>query len=148
MRKVISLMALCAMMVIAIGFVSCSHEAKDGDWETMKWKKVVPEVVKIDGKTCYSVPMEGGTYTFICKNYSGFWLADILDNDEVVTRDLINDHLRYESGWVNVKVEGNVMTVTFAHNDSHARKLEVCVTAGDIFDSFRFIQQSPFRNEK
>lgn len=128
MNKTILLLILSILV-----FASC--ESKDGDWDVMKWKTDV----KID-KGKVTVPVNGGTYVFKCKNYGGFWLAAVLEDDKDVC--IGNNDVENAIGeWSSVNIAKNVMTVIISPNDSnHNRLLKVSPTAGDIFSYFLFNQ--------
>lgn len=115
-------------------FVSC--ESRDGDWEAMKWETDV----KMDKEKVITVPVNGGTYVFKCKNYGSFWLSAVLEDD----KDISIDNQKWENAigeWSSIKIEKNVMTVIVSPNDSnHNRILKVTPTAGDIFSYFSFNQ--------
>lgn len=115
-------------------FVSC--ESRDGDWEAMKWETDV----KMDKEKVITVPENGGTYIFKCKNYSSFWLSAVLEDD----KNICIDNKNWENAigeWSSVNIEKNVMTVIVCPNDSnHSRLLKVTPTAGDIFSYFSFDQ--------
>lgn len=126
---------LLSLLILPIlVFVSC--ESRDGDWEAMKWETDV----KMDKEKVITVPVNGGTYVFKCKNYSSFWLSAVLEDD----KDISIDNQKWENAigeWSSVKIEKNVMTVIVSPNDSnHNRILKVTPTAGDIFSYFSFNQ--------
>lgn len=124
---------LSVLILSILVFASC--ESKDGDWDAMKWKTDV----KID-KGKVTVPVNGGTYVFKCKNYGSFWLSTVSEDDKEVSID--NQKGGNAIGeWSSVNIEKNVMTVIISPNDSdHNRLLKVSPTAGDIFSHFSFNQ--------
>lgn len=131
MRRILFL-----LMIGIFACVSCGDDL-DGDWDPMKWR--VPKEMK---KNILEVPSIGGIYTLECKNYKGFWLSDIYENDQLVGSP---SDLRLKEGqWSVVKVEKNMMIVSIAPNmTDSARTLVVHPTAGDIFDTFAFKQAAP-----
>lgn len=135
---------------LAAAFVLTACDDKDGDWDPMKWEKTSYPYTKIEGKKYIEVPQQGGTYTFTCKNYDGFWLYAVniktsgygftvekhLENNSF-GNDWNEHHM--QSDGCTVDIEGNTMTVSFDYTDA-TRSYEVGITGGDIFDTFRFIQ--------
>lgn len=137
--------ALAAAFVLT----ACNND-KDGDWDPMNWEKNSYSTTKVDGKKYIQVPQQGGTYTFSCKNYEGFWLSsvDIITSGYGFTMEkhLADgsfganwNHHHMQSDGCSIDIEENSMTVHFDYSDAH-RVYTINVTAGDIFDSFRFIQ--------
>lgn len=133
----------------ALFLTACND--KDGDWDPMKWEKASYASIKIDGKKYIEVPRQGGTYTFSCKNYQGFLLSAF--NITTYSDDSTMEKQQYNNSFGNdwnsqhmsidgctVDVDGNTMTVNFDNSEAH-RIYEVDITAGDIFDTFRFVQQ-------
>lgn len=144
----IALMALCN--------TSCSNESLDGDWDPMEWQKVTTEKVKVNGVNCYHIPIQGGTYQFKCKNYNGFWINHVRilgtpswteanAGDYIfpeMTDGKLSDNQNISAEGLKVSIEGSTMNVTFDENQGVLKKyVEVSVTAGDIFDTFRFVQE-------
>ena len=95
---------------------------------------------------------------FKCKNYGSFWInhVRVLGSpawNEASVGDYIYPNMGdgVEKSYQNISadglkvvIEGNTMNVKFDENQSFAPKyVEVNVTAGDIFDTFRFVQDSP-----
>lgn len=125
----------------------------DGKWEKMKWEKTNYPTVKVGNTEYINVPVEGGTYTFRCTNYPGFWLSDMwfeLDGTQWYWYDEQQDdpdHQRdfehYIKVWIDVEAKKDgVLEVVFQPNTGSERKVGVCVTAGDIFHTFQFIQSA------
>lgn len=148
-----------AVVLIALCISGCSNESIDGDWDPMEWQKVVTEKVKVNGVSCYHIPARGGICQFKCKNYGSFWISHVrilaspswnekgdyispetVDGSEKAYRNISVEGL-------TVSIEGNTMNVKFDENQSFAKYVEVVVTAGDIFDTFRFVQDSPLYTE-
>lgn len=139
------------LCILAALFALASCSEKDGDWDPMKWGKTTYTTTKIDGKKYIQVPAQGATYTFSCKNYPSFWLSVVniktsgygftvekhLENNSF-GNDWYPQHM--SSDGITVDIDGAEMTVTIDYSDAR-RVYEVGITAGDIFDTFRFIQQ-------
>lgn len=136
------------LSILALGMAgllaACSDE--DGKWDSMKWKTGVKTVK--DAKGSYvSVPKEGGTYTFTSKNYPGFWFSDAMESQDGQIQsyypDKGNTYYHMTTSWAQMDREGKDLIVRIQPNTgTSGRTLTVSVTAGDIFDSFRFVQSS------
>ena len=136
------------VLVIAItGLASCSHVDPEGLWDKMKWN-APKSLVKENG--IYIVPAEGGEYTFECTNYSGVWLSHIEDNGEIVypvypvyPANEHEDFLSFKGDRFGVNCDRGHVIVNFEalEQGMDTRDITVGVTAGDIFDSFKFTQQ-------
>lgn len=131
---------IMVFMVLAAGVLaSCSSE-EDGDWRPMVWEPEVPVVHFDDGS--FGVSANGETFTFVCKNYSSPWIeyAASGKNSYYPPRES-NDYRTVKSDWFEAKIVGRKLTVTFKENDDeYLRPLELTVTAGDIFYTFKFTQ--------
>ena len=143
------LLFLFAMLTIC----SCDVIDDDGRWERMKWEKTDYPTVKVGNTEYINVPVEGGTYIFHCINYQGFWLSDMWfekDGTQWHSYDEHHDDPDYErdfehyfSEWIDVKAKRDgVLEVVFQPNTGAERKAGVGVTAGDIFDTFSFVQSA------
>jgi hypothetical protein len=138
MKKIFLLITLSLIM---LGLSSCNNDDRF-DWSPMKWRTetvvATPSVVKT-----ITVPKEGGTFTFTCKNYSRIWLTEITEKtatgyDKYTTAKDINN---VSISWMTASINGNTVTVEIKPNDKEERSADVGVTAGDIFDTFRFNQK-------
>ncbi len=146
------LKTLAAMLFAAMTVTSCSqsggHEL-DGDWAPMEWDSQVK--TELDGTI--TVPASGGTYVFTCTNYAAPWLAEIKENGVIYRPGFIvggdmttvecpeNTIFNLKSECSTVSASKRDITVTIAPNAGEiSRKIQVSVTAGDIFDTFSFIQ--------
>ena len=131
------LRTIVLLLVVMAVAASCSIDEPDGLWEKMKWNDL-SGLTKEDG--VYIVPATGGIYTFECKNYQP-WI-DHCDSgsDDVV----VSSFTHVYNEWFDVSVDGKNVIVTFQplKDLTETRQLTVSVTAGDIFDYFRF-QQRP-----
>lgn len=117
-----------------ISSLTACNDEMDGRWTPMQWES------NVDIEDAITVPATGGTYTVVCKNYRGFWIAYHLQAEGKVY-NLSEDYRHCKGDWFSVDIESNVLTVTISPNDSGKRRvLPVGVTAGDIFDGFTFVQ--------
>lgn len=145
MEKLFSMMIAITFM---IAFTSCEKEALDGDWEKMKWEKVSYTTERYQGCNYYKVPKEGGTYTFKCKNYPGFWLCNVLvvdlgygSNSETYYLPNDDNPHKLECEVATVNVENQAVTISIApQSENSLRIINLQVTGGDIFDDINFIQ--------
>ena len=138
-------------LFISIFTISCTSDEPIGKWESMKWKyEGVSLLTKV--KKVFTVPKEGGTYHFKCRNYNGFWLCSVEEkvNNTVNTYDWRNfdktspksDQHNIYGGWTTANIKENVLTVTIAPNKTNTKRyVTVEVSAGDIFDQFYFEQE-------
>ena len=133
-------------MLAALSLASCSnddHDGIDGIWDSMVWEADVP-VQKTDG--VYAVPANGTEFTFSCQNYSSPWIENTVSNGEYYypPREA-NDYHTILADWFKAEISGNKLKVVFEANETaEERPLQLTVTAGDIFYTFKFMQ---FANE-
>ena len=130
--------AIAFWVLAAVTVSSCSDD-KDGDWDHMVWKAEVP-VQTTDG--VYIVPAEGFDFTFSCRNYSSPWIDNAVSAGEhyYPPREA-NDYHSITADWFKAEINGNKLKVTFEDNETkEERPLDLTVTAGDIFHTFRFRQ--------
>jgi len=134
MRTFTTSVMIALTLAITI-LASCSLDEPDGKWSKMKWKDH-SGLTKQDGT--YFVPASGGTYTFECLNYSSPWIASI--GEDYLHSD---DFHSYTGSWFAVECKKQNVTITVQPLDEgvESRNFTVTVTAGDIFDTFRFTQQ-------
>jgi hypothetical protein len=132
------------MIAAILSLVSCSSVEKDGekdgDWDSMVWKAEVPVVITTDG--IYDVSVDGGKFTFVCQNYSSPWIECATSGESryYPPRET-NDYHTITADWFKAEIVGNKLSVTFDSNkDYNVRSLELSVTAGDIFYTFKFKQ--------
>lgn len=143
MKTLMTLIIVSAsVLASSLTLVSCSKD--DGDWDPMRWKTEV-KTVKDEGTRFVQVPAEGGTYVYMCKNYKGFWLSDITEEQngikKVYNQEYSTDRYNCSSPAANVSIAGNTLTVTIKPNTTkETRYVAVEVTAGDIFDTFKYKQ--------
>ena len=126
---------LIILLATVASLVSCGDEP-DGKWDKMKWKNL-SGLTKENGT--YIVPADGGTYAFECKNYHP-WLSEVIINGEY--QDTGWDRKGYKNDWLEVKVVDKKIIFTFdkISESMTTRRVEIVVTAGDIFDRFSFQQ--------
>lgn len=131
----------------SLALTACEIIRQDGLWESMKWSHPKYETVKTDGVSYYLVPVEGGNYGFRCKNYSKPWLSNhtfVADGSEwhswMEPHDF--DMYHYENEWCKVDAADDSVKIHFEPNTGLERRATIRITAGDIFDSFSFLQQS------
>ena len=129
--------AIAFVMLAAFSLTSCSDA--DGDWDPMIWKAEVP-VQMTDG--VYNVSETGGEFIFSCRNYLSPWLASAESNGERYFPPYeANDYHTITTDWFNAEINGNMLKVVFKENDTEEeRPLQLTVTAGDIFYTFKFKQ--------
>ena len=124
---------LCA---VALCLTACTSESKVGEWDPMKWKVVTPMAKAKNG--AYNVPSSGSTFSVVCRNYAGFWFSGVDGkNIEWYGKDIYQ--LDYEQ--FSAQIQKNKLTIDFKANEStQERNITISVTAGDVFDTFRFKQ--------
>ncbi len=159
MKRMLFFLLLAMTMTWLTGCDSC---AEDGDWDPMKWADTNYQTSKHNGQHTYVVPQQGGTLTFRCKNYQGFWLTHIryLDENSKIVEVTHGGTLWGDNTWeespdsvkmdmytlqcdlctAKVQEEG-ILDVTFQPNLSDARYLTVGLQAGDTFYTFYFEQE-------
>lgn len=129
------------------GLLTACSDSLDGTGEPMKWKTSVETVKDAHGKYV-SVPKEGGTYTFTCKNYDSFWFSDVVGNQDGKSQhyypdDMKDPHHIVVSSWAQMNCKGRDLIVEIQPNTgSSERTLTVGIQVGNIFGSFRFIQSA------
>ena len=112
----------------------------------MAWKAEVPVVITSDG--IYDVSVDGGKITFVCQNYSSPWIECATSGESryYPPRET-NDYHTITADWFKAEIVGNKLSVTFDSNkDYNVRSLELSVTAGDIFYTFKFKQTPPLQH--
>ncbi len=131
---------LGALMVLTV-LAACDVIEKDGDWDPMVWT-----VDNSNEKTdiIHEIPVDGGTLTFTCKNYSSPWLEGAADGlRQYFPPREDNNYHTIVTDWFKVEMVGNKLHVTFEANTTEKeRPLRLLVTAGDIFYTFGFKQNA------
>ena len=135
----VNLFVMCAAMLF---LASCSSDYPDypvGKWDPMVWKAEVPVQIT-DGVYCVS--NTGGEFVFSCLNYSSPWISSAESNGEHYYPPIESkDRRTIKTDWFKAEVSGNKLKVVFYANETEeGRPLHLTVTAGDIFDTFRFKQ--------
>lgn len=127
---------LLLLLVLLVGVTACGSDEPDGKWAKMKWENVV-NLQKVNG--VFVIPEGGGSFTFECKNYNP-WLADVIING--VHQDMGENWKEYKNDWLEVKAVDKKIIFTFDKigESMTTRRVEIVVTAGDIFDYFSFQQ--------
>ena len=137
--KTMKIWRVAFAMLAALSLASCSSDEPDGKWDSMVWKAEVP-VQTTDG--VYTVLETGTEFTFSCQNYSSPWIEDALSNGEhyYPPREA-NDYHTITTDWFKAEMSGNKLKVVFeANKTAEDRTLQLTVTAGDIFYTFKFKQ--------
>ena len=161
MKTKVFIMAVLGLLLLS----SCSHTfcEPDGDWDPMKWEKLSKELTYDKENNAYIVPAQGGEYVFRCKNYHPWlcwveiypyaeWLGLDCDSDDIYNSERIgvfdpdSNFYNYEGGWgevwCNVHIVKDTIKVSFDSISEGAHCAYIEVTAGDIFDHFKFRQQA------
>ena len=138
------ILRIAFVMFVTFSLFSCSSDEPGGDepigkWKPMVWKAEVP-VQATDG--VYNVSATGGEFIFSCQNYSLPWMGNAVSNGEYFSPPREeNDYHTITADWFKAEIKGNQLKVTFEDNETaKERPLELTVTAGDIFHTFKFIQ--------
>ena len=107
----------------------------------MQWEK---ESSYPEDNDIYLVNAEGSVITFVCKNYKCPWIEDAnVDGEYCFPNRNEDDYHNLTTNGFKASVKGNQLIVTFEPNRSGAaRHIVLTVTAGDIFYTFKFTQQS------
>ena len=129
MKKIkVSVFILVSIITV---LYSCNKEeyTKDGDWDSMDWE---PKHTVYDD--AYTIPANGDTIVFFCKNYAP-WISA-----STSYKFTNNSHKRIEGEWFSALVEDYTFTIFFSENTGAERSVEIDVTAGDVFDYFKFTQ--------
>lgn len=134
MKAKVLLGLLFLALLATTGLTSCSDDDV-GNWDAMEW---TPDMGKDKGIHIVSVPVEGGNYEFVCKNYS-LWFGVYWVNDEF--KEYVADFDINEE-WFTATVKENVQNVTISPNDSGKdRSCKIDATAGDTTNVFVFEQK-------
>lgn len=139
MKKMKFLRIILVMTVAVISLASCDIADPDGKWTPMDWEAEVPVQIT-DG--IYNVSAAGSEFTFACQNYSKPWIADALFNGKYYFPPLeLNDYRTITVDWFKAEISGNKLKVVFeANQTAEERQIELTVTAGDCFYTFKFKQ--------
>ena len=137
--KTMKIWRFALAMFAAFSLASCSSDDPDGKWDPMAWKVEVP-VQTTDG--VYNVSEKGSEFTFSCLNYSQPWMENAMSNGEYYypPREA-NGYHTITNDWFKAEITGNKLIVVFEANETmEERTLQLTVTAGDIFYTFKFKQ--------
>ena len=99
---------LITALFLSIFAAACHSDEPVGAWEPMKWQHE-SITLKTKEKKTFTVPKEGRTFQFKCKNYNRFWFSD-------VTEKINNTTVRYDISSVNAnlpKNDDNIYMETF-----------------------------------
>lgn len=134
------LFACFLAFVCVLPLASCSKD--DGDVEPMEWADYTYDTVKVPGVgKAISVPKDGGTYTFRCKNCTGFWIDEVTEQvgDKYVrTVPIYTQTMEVSGGYTQAMVDANSLTVVFAPNETLAER-SIVVNVGDNCWGSRFL---------
>lgn len=142
-QKLLQLLMMLAIASIMLN--SCEKQRLPGDWDSMKWNDE-SGLARVDN--VYQVPASGGSYKFHCKNYSAFWISSIEEDGELIMPSVDKNDWKDLSGqWTHVQcLPDGDLVVTIEplsfYSSASNRTMHLCVTAGDIFDYFRFVQKN------
>lgn len=139
MKKMKFLRIILVMTVAVISLASCDIADPDGKWDPMDWEAEGP--VQITDNV-YNVSAAGSEFTFACQNYSKPWIADALFNGKYYfpPREL-DDYRTITIDWFKAEISGNKLKVVFEANETaEERPIQLTVTAGDCFYTFKFKQ--------
>lgn len=125
-------------LVLIILFIFTRCDEQEGDTPRMKWSPSVKTKKGIS--TTISVPSNGGTYTFRCKNYNTLWIASVCEDGKYKHPE---DYYNYVSeDWVNIKLIKDNMTVVLSQNKRNVnRTIEVNISVGNTGTIFIFNQE-------
>ena len=135
--KTMKIWRIAFAMLAALSLASCSS---DPEWNNMVWHADVPVQITDD---VYTVSHTGGEFTFSCRNYSGLWFSDAVEDGEQFYPPYINnpEYPTLQGKHFAAEIHGNKLTISFKPNtDSSVRNTSITVTAGDIFYTFNFKQ--------
>ena len=130
---------ILVMTVAVISLASCDIADPDGLWDPMDWEAEGP--VQITDNV-YNVSAAGSELTFACQNYAYPWIEDVTFNGKyyIPPREL-NDYRTITVDWFKAEISGNKLKVVFeANQTAEERPIQLTVTAGDCFYTFKFKQ--------
>ena len=139
MKKMKFLRIILVMTVAVISLASCDIADPDGKWTPMDWEAEVP--VQITDNV-YNVSAAGTELTFSCQNYAYPWVAEVKLNGKYYFPPLeLNDYRTITVDWFKAEISGNKLKVVFeANQTAEERPIQLTVTAGDCFYTFKFKQ--------
>lgn len=156
MKTLISMICRKFILVILslsmLSLFSCNKIEENMEWEPMKWEKTNYSQTEDNGREYYVVSPEGETLKFKCTNYKGMWISHIIQEGEMYLypnsnmtpeeRQNVVKLGSFSSDVCDVTIDNGLVEITFKPNSNESRKVEMRVTAGDIFYSFYFIQDA------
>ena len=139
MKTMKSWRIILVMTVAILSLVSCDREDPVGKWDPMDWEAEGP--VQITDNV-YNVSAAGTELTFSCQNYAYPWVAEVKLNGKYYFPPLeLNDYRTITVDWFKAEISGNKLKVVFeAHETAEERPIQLTVTAGDCFYTFKFKQ--------
>ena len=139
MKTMKSWRIILVMTVAILSLVSCDREDPVGKWDPMDWEAEGP--VQITDNV-YNVSAAGTELTFSCQNYAYPWLEDVTFYGKyyIPPREQ-NDYRTITVDWFKAEISGNKLKVVFeANQTAEERPIQLTVTAGDCFYTFKFKQ--------
>lgn len=139
MKTMKSWRIILVMTVAILSLVSCDREDPVGKWDPMDWEAEGP--VQITDNV-YNVSAAGTELTFSCQNYAYPWIEDVTFNGKyyIPPREL-NYYRTITVDWFKAEISGNKLKVVFeANQTAEERPIQLTVTAGDCFYTFKFKQ--------
>ncbi len=125
------------IMLAVFTLASCEKTDPVGTRDSMVWKAEVPVQIT-DG--VYVVSRNGTELTFSCLNYSRPWMLMASSSDRDFPHDE-NDYHTITADWFKAEISGNKLKVKFNANETtKERPLQLVVTVGDLFYTFKFKQ--------
>ena len=139
MKTMKSWRIILVMTVAILSLVSCDREDPVGKWDPMDWEAEGP--VQITDNV-YNVSAAGTELTFSCQNYAYPWVAEVKLNGKYYFPPLeLNDYRTITVDWFKAEISGNKLKVVFEANETaEERPIQLTVTAGDCFYTFKFKQ--------
>ena len=139
MKTMKSWRIILVMTVAVISLASCDIADPAGKWTPMDWEAEVP--VQITDNV-YNVSAAGTELTFSCQNYAYPWVAEVKLNGKYYFPPLeLNDYRTITVDWFKAEISGNKLKVVFeANQTAEERPIQLTVTAGDCFYTFKFKQ--------
>ena len=139
MKTMKSWRIILVMTVAILSLVSCDREDPVGKWDPVDWEAEGP--VQITDNV-YNVSAAGTELTFSCQNYAYPWVAEVKLNGKYYFPPLeLNDYRTITVDWFKAEISGNKLKVVFeANQTAEERPIQLTVTAGDCFYTFKFKQ--------
>ncbi len=143
--------SLVCLSVCAFLLISCHKEESDslGIWTPVIWEDTDYEQVQEDGNDYFSVPSDGGSFQFHCKNYDiiTFLAGEVKQEGETLLHIPFDEEKsigKYfkiaENDICDVVVEGSDVSVSIKPNDGTVRFVDIDIAYGDVRSFLRFKQ--------